>query len=128
MFKRDEEERRRKEEEERLEAAEREREAKRPRHHELDLNTLMDDIVPEELSELRSTFQFLLKTPRPKGISGDDAYAFSNEKEEKAEVKDLKEKLGRLKIVARAKVTQDRIYSAAYHPEPTKDLIFFGGE
>ena len=41
--------------------------------------------------------------------------------------KRLKEKLGKLKIVARAKVTQDRIYSAAYHPEPTKDLIFFGG-
>ena len=33
-----------------------------------------------------------------------------------------------MKIVARAKVTQDRVYSAAYHPDPTTDLIFFGGE
>lgn len=33
-----------------------------------------------------------------------------------------------LKVVSRAKVTQDRVYSAAYHPEITKDLIFFGGE
>jgi len=32
-----------------------------------------------------------------------------------------------LKVVARAKVMQDRVYSAAYHPDPTKDLIFFGG-
>lgn len=29
--------------------------------------------------------------------------------------------------MSRAKVTQDRIYSAAYHPEKSKDLIFFGG-
>jgi hypothetical protein len=32
-----------------------------------------------------------------------------------------------MKVVARAKVTQDRVYSAAYHPDPTMDLIFFGG-
>ena len=124
---RDEEQRRRQEEEERLEAAEREREAKRPRHHDLDLSTLTDDTSPEDLSELRATFQVVLKTPRPRGISGDDAYVFEDDKKEKAEVQELKEKLGKLKVVARAKVTQDRIYSAAYHPEPTKDLIFFGG-
>lgn len=29
-------------------------------------------------------------------------------------------------IRSRAKVTQDRIYSMAYHPEVTKDLIFVG--
>jgi hypothetical protein len=32
-----------------------------------------------------------------------------------------------LKVVAQAKVTAVRIYSAAYHPEVSKDLIFFGG-
>lgn len=31
-----------------------------------------------------------------------------------------------MKVISRAKVTQDRIYCAAYHPEVTKDLIFFG--
>ncbi|KAI0709427.1 WD40 repeat-like protein [Earliella scabrosa] len=123
---REEEERRRKEEDERLEAAEREREAKRPRHHDLDLPALTDDLAPEELSELRATFLEVLKTPRPRGTSGDDAYVFDDDKKEEAEVKELKVKLGKLKIVSRAKVTQDRIYSAAYHPEPTKDLIFFG--
>ncbi len=69
----------------------------------------------------------MLKTPQPKGTSGDDAYVFDNHKEEEAKVTELKQMFQKLKIVARAKVTQDRIYSAAYHPEPTKDLIFFGG-
>lgn len=94
----------------------------------MDLSTLADDLSQEELSKFRNTFQEVLKTPRPRGTSGDDAYVFDDENKEEAEVKDLKEKLGKLKIVARAKVTEDRIYSAAYHPEPTKDLIFFGGK
>lgn len=88
---------------------------------------MTEDIPPAELSELRSTFQTVLKTPQPRGTSGDDAYVFEEDEQEQAEVKALKERLGKLKIVARAKVTQDRVYSAAYHPEPTKDLIFFGG-
>ena len=92
------------------------------------MTTLTEDLPPKELSELRATFQVVLKTPRPKGTSGDDAYVFDDNKKEEAEVTELKKKLGKLKVVARAKVTQDRIYSAAYHPEPTKDLIFFGGK
>ncbi|KAI1794521.1 WD40 repeat-like protein [Ganoderma leucocontextum] len=120
------EDRRRKEEEERLEVSEREREAKRPRHHDLDLTTLLDDNSPEELAALRAAFQVVLKAPQPKGTSGDDAYVFDDHKQEEAEVKELKQRFKALRIVARAKVTQDRIYSAAYHPEPTKDLIFFG--
>lgn len=115
------------EEDQRLEAIEREREAKRPRHHDLDLTTLLDDESPEELSSLRTTLQVVLQTPQPKGTSGDDAYVFDNHKEEEAVVTELKQTFKKLKIVARAKVTQDRVYSAAYHPEPTKDLIFFGG-
>ena len=128
MPQRDEEERRRQEEEDRLAAVEREREAKRPRHHDLDLAKLTDDLSAEEMSRLRSTFQVLLKTPHPKDVSGDDAFDFDDDKQEHAELKNLKEKLSNLKVIARAKVTQDRIYSAAYHPEPTKDLIFFGGQ
>ena len=91
------------------------------------MTTLTEDLPPKELSELRATLQVVLKTPQPKGTSGDDAYVFDDNKKEEAEVTELKKKLGKLKVVARAKVTQDRIYSAAYHPEPTKDLIFFGG-
>ncbi|KAH9901093.1 WD40 repeat-like protein [Cubamyces lactineus] len=123
---REEEQKRREEEEERLAVAEREREAKRPRHHDLDLETLTEELTPEELTDLRSTLATILQTPHPKRTSGDDAYVYDSDTKENAEVKQLKETLGKLKVVSRAKVTQDRVYSAAYHPEPTKDLIFFG--
>jgi WD repeat-containing protein 76 len=53
---------------------------------------------------------------------------FAKDKMEAAEVAALRERFQNMKIVARAKVTQDRVYSAAYHPDPTTDLIFFGGE
>ncbi|KAH9945953.1 WD40 repeat-like protein [Epithele typhae] len=121
-----EEEQRRRGEEERREAEERERAAKRPRHHELDLDALADVASPEELSDLKSIFQTVLKTPRPRKKAAEDAFVFEDHKAEKAEVEELQEKMSKLKVVARAKVTQDRVYSAAYHPEPTKDLIFFG--
>lgn len=51
----------------------------------------------------------------------------ASESRETKEVKELKDKLQGLKVISRAKVTQDRVYSAAYHPEITKDMIFFGG-
>ena len=38
------------------------------------------------------------------------------------------ERLQNLKVVSRAKVTENRVYNAAYHPEKTKDIVFFGGE
>jgi len=53
---------------------------------------------------------------------------FAKDKKEAAEVAALRERFQNMKVVARAKVTQDRVYSAAYHPDPTTDLIFFGGE
>ena len=52
---------------------------------------------------------------------------FENDKKEDAEVEALREQLMDMKVVARAKVTQNRVYCAAYHPDPTMDLIFFGG-
>lgn len=125
---REDEDRRYKEEEERLAAEERAREAKRPRHHELDLETLAEQEEWESgvLSGLDSRLQSLLLTrhPRPKGDR--DAFVFDSSKKEDAEVAALRARLQDMKIVARAKVTQNRVYSAAYHPEPTKDLIFFG--
>ncbi|TCD66698.1 hypothetical protein EIP91_001053 [Steccherinum ochraceum] len=123
----EEEERRRKEEEERLEAEEREREAKRPRHQELDLNVLTEELDDVERTSLRSSFEQILKTANPRRAASLDAFTFDDDDAQEAtEVKDLKKRLGNLKVVARAKVCKDRIYSAAYHPEATKDLIFFG--
>jgi hypothetical protein len=46
-----------------------------------------------------------------------NAYAWDKEKSS-PEKERLGEELKNMKIVSRAKVTQDRIYSMAYHPEP----------
>ena len=53
---------------------------------------------------------------------------FDVDKEEDVEFKALQRRMKGLKVVSRAKVTTDRIYSAAYHPDPSKDLVFFGGK
>ncbi|KII88441.1 hypothetical protein PLICRDRAFT_161539 [Plicaturopsis crispa FD-325 SS-3] len=123
----EEEEKRRKEEEDaRLEAEEREREAKRPRHEDLDLITLGEEMDGLEVSALRTTFQSVTQTVHAKHVPDVDAYTFDSDKKHKEEVAKLRERLQGLKVVSRAKVTQNRVYSAAYHPEPTKDLVFFG--
>ncbi|KAI0797707.1 WD40-repeat-containing domain protein [Abortiporus biennis] len=70
--------------------------------------------------------QVIMKTKHPRGIADENSFAFENDKEDQREAKELKERLKGMKVVARAKVTEDRVYSAAYHPEVTKDLIFFG--
>lgn len=120
---------RQKEEEERLEAEERAREAKRPRHHELDLTTLGGDELDEnDVVGLNSVFEAVCKTSHPKRVGDAPDFTYDDDKQEAGEVEKLRSQLGKLEVVARAKVTQDRIYSAAYHPEPTKDLIFFGGK
>ncbi|EJD02328.1 WD40 repeat-like protein [Fomitiporia mediterranea MF3/22] len=122
------EKRRKQEEEERLAAEERAREAKRPRHHDLDLSTLMEPegATEGEKSDLKSTLQSIVQTPQPRRIAARDAFVYDDDASEKVEIERLRESLQKMKIVSRAKVTQDRIYSAAFHPEKSKDLIFFG--
>ena len=79
------------------------------------------------LSGLSSSLQSLLLARYPRRRGDRDAFVFDSSKREDAEVAALRARFQNMKIVARAKVTQDRVYSMAYHPEPTKDLIFFGG-
>lgn len=116
-----------KEAEERLEAEERARVAKRPRHQNLHLATLAEEHEPEELSTLSTALQKVAQSAQPKRPGDPEAFTFDDDKENPI-VSELREKLQSLKIVSRAKVTQNRIYSAAYHPEVSKDLIFFGGQ
>ena len=66
--------------------------------------------------------------PKPQPSGTYESFAYEDTKEEEREVAELKKKLSKLKIVARAKVTMDRVYCAQYHPEKSKDLIFFGGK
>ncbi|THH05759.1 hypothetical protein EW145_g4564 [Phellinidium pouzarii] len=125
---RDEEKQRQIELEERLEAEERARQARKPRHQDLDLKSLSEtaDMSPEELSALTMTLQTVAQKPQPRRTAEYDAFIFDDEVKEEQEVTRLKESLKKLKVASRAKVTQDRVYSAAYHPEKSKDLIFFG--
>ncbi|KZP19487.1 WD40 repeat-like protein [Athelia psychrophila] len=114
------EEARAREAEEALEAEERARAAKRPRHDDLVLATLVEDADPMDLSSLSEALKV---TSQPRRVGTVEAMS---ESREAREIQELRDKLQGLKVVSRAKVTQDRIYSAAYHPEVTKDLIFFG--
>ncbi|KAI3610521.1 hypothetical protein WG66_006944 [Moniliophthora roreri] len=117
------EERRAKEAEERIEAEEKARLAKRPRHDDLELKTLTED-DPDSANSLATQLQNVSQQPRRAGSV--NVFAYDDDKRHEREVADLRKKLQNLKVMSRAKVTQDRIYSATYHPEPTKDLIFFG--
>lgn len=65
--------------------------------------------------------------PRPRRSCTYESFAYEDTKEEERKITELKKKLKGLKIVARAKVTMNRVYCAQYHPEKSKDLIFFGG-
>ena len=65
--------------------------------------------------------------PRPQRPSAYESFVYEDTEDEEREVVGLKKTLTKLKIVARAKVTMNRVYCAQYHPEKSKDLIFFGG-
>lgn len=126
-----EEEQRRNAEDERLQAEERDRQAKKPRHQDLELESLLGIENTEDKDEqkvlwrLKDTMVNIWPTPRPSGTY--DSFTYEDTKEEEREVAQLRKKLTKLKIVSRAKVTMNRVYCAQYHPEKSKDLIFFGG-
>ncbi|KAF9483761.1 WD40 repeat-like protein [Pholiota conissans] len=105
-------------------ALERARIAKRPRHDILHFNTLAETDSPQDISELSTTMQSVVQEIRR--IGNPDDFVYSEEAKHVAAVKELREKVQNLKVVSRAKVTTNRVYCAVYHPEITKDLIFFG--
>ncbi|KAG8801953.1 hypothetical protein FRC17_006521, partial [Serendipita sp. 399] len=55
-----------------------------------------------------------------------DAGEITGSADKKNGKQNLEEDMKRMRVLAIAKVTDDRIYSMAYHPEKTKDLMFFG--
>ncbi|KAG6866957.1 hypothetical protein C0991_003873 [Blastosporella zonata] len=113
--------------EERLVAEERARMASRPRQHDLDLAILLGEEEQEEIPLLAATLQGIAQKTHPRRVADPEAFTYDGDNaKQKAEVVELRERLQSMKIVSRAKVTQDRVYSAAYHPEVAKDIIFFG--
>lgn len=121
---------RRQQENERLAAEERVREAKKPRHEELDLIQLTKtaEMEDDERNQLSLALQEIARNSHPRKVAGHSDFDYEDEKKEKVEVEHLRKQLQRMRVVSRAKVCDNRIYSSAYHPEKTKDLIFFGGE
>jgi WD repeat-containing protein 76 len=65
--------------------------------------------------------------PRPQRSGTYESFAYEDAEDEEREIAELKKTLTKLRVVARAKVTMNRVYCAQYHPEKSKDLIFFGG-
>ncbi|GJJ12106.1 hypothetical protein Clacol_006347 [Clathrus columnatus] len=108
-----------KEEQERFEREEREREAKKPRHQDLDLKTMGDELTSKEIGSLNSIFSNV--SCRSGGASKDIR------KIEEKEIDDLREAYSNVRIVSRAKVTQDRVYSSLYHPEKASANPFISG-
>ncbi|KZV86551.1 WD40 repeat-like protein [Exidia glandulosa HHB12029] len=119
------EEQRRKDEEAQWEADEKARAAKRPRHEQLDLTILGSDLSDEDLVSLRQTLRVTCDLKQPK-LVGDESMTWDDKETEDRDLGALKDAIKSMRVVSRAKVTQDRIYSMAYHPERSKDLIFFG--
>ena len=101
--------------------------AKQPRHEDLEMNALLENQGAEAVMALTGTFQVTLDSTYPRRVGTSTAFDYDEAKEKPA-VSELKEKLKDMTIVSRAKVTRERVYCAAYHPEVTKDLIFFGGK
>ena len=121
---------RRKLEDERLAAEEKAREAKKPRHDDLDLAQLtkMAEMEDDERNQLSLTLQEMARSAHPRRVAGHSDFVYEDSKKEKREVEELRKRLQGMQVVSRAKVCESRVYSSAYHPEKTKDLIFFGGE
>ncbi|QRW26986.1 WD repeat-containing protein [Rhizoctonia solani] len=111
------------EEAERLAAEE--RLAKMPRHQDLDFEVLAEDFEEEE-TKTWGVLQTALVQKKLKQQVGSWAPEVSDEKKMAQEKDNLVTELKKLTLVSRAKVCKERIYSAAYHPITTKDVIFFG--
>ncbi|KAJ7852171.1 WD40-repeat-containing domain protein, partial [Mycena olivaceomarginata] len=92
---------------------------KQARHHDLSLTTLANRL--EDAARLSAALRDVSQCTASIG----NAEAFNSQNAEPL-ISDLRDKLQDLQVVSRAKVTDRRIYSAVYHPEVSKDLIFFG--
>ncbi|KAG8718967.1 hypothetical protein FRC08_003948 [Ceratobasidium sp. 394] len=120
--KREAEEREAEEEAERL--LEAERIAKMPRHEDLDLETLAKDLEESELETWKTLQSSLVTEKYPRHVGDLDSDTEEAKMDRARE--DLAEELKKLVVTSRAKVCKERIYSIAYHPTITKDVVFFG--
>ncbi|KAF8636726.1 hypothetical protein AX17_003529 [Amanita inopinata Kibby_2008] len=109
---------------ERLAAEERARIAGLPRHQDLELSMLAEE--GQDIGPLTSELLTITHESYPRHVADTETYPHECDKQDATAAKELRQRLKSMKIISRAKVTQNRVYSCAYHPDIRKDLIFFG--
>lgn len=82
---------------------------------------------PQELSKLSTTMDSIAQFSDTRRSGDPEVFAFDDDKQHQSALAILRKQVQGLKVISRAKVTMNRVYSVAYHSEVTKDLIFFGG-
>ena len=97
----------------------------KPRHEQLDLGTLVgNEVDDDELEALRTHVKAVCKTSHPLR-TGDDSNDWgwddNDEERDDSDLAALKDACKSMRVVSRAKVTKERIYSMAYHPERVRD-------
>ncbi|CAE6491733.1 unnamed protein product [Rhizoctonia solani] len=102
-----------------------ERLAKMPRHQDLEFETLAEGF-DEEDTNTWDTLQSALVKNKYKQRVGSWTPELTDEKRMERDKDELVAELKKLSLVSRAKVCKERVYSIAYHPITTKDVIFFG--
>ncbi|KAG9090377.1 hypothetical protein FRC06_001113 [Ceratobasidium sp. 370] len=98
-----------------------ERVAKMPRHEDLELETLAKDFEESELETWKTLQASLVAEKYPRHIGSLDLDTEEAKMERARE--ELSKELKKLAVTSRAK---ERIYSVAYHPTITKDVVLFG--
>ncbi|KAG8853385.1 hypothetical protein FRB96_008175 [Tulasnella sp. 330] len=112
-------------EDERQAELERIREAHKPRHQDLDFAILGDDLKPAEIPKLRGLLSSLCSKKHARAV-GSGTTSRDDEITADDKLEELQTQARRARVRSRAKVTTDRVYSMAYHPETSKDVVFVG--
>jgi hypothetical protein len=105
---------------ERQDAAELARKAKEPRHEELELSKVLEDDADAKEEGEDGVGKHRTALLVQLGELCNDTYpraCAAGERVKATEKERMKADMAKMKVVARAKVTTDRIYSMAYHPE-----------
>jgi hypothetical protein len=65
-------------------------------------------------------------TPHPRPFPEDSSATYADSDTPSAALENLKAAFKGVKLRANAKVTNERVFSMAVHPDPTKNLVFVG--
>ena len=107
--------------------------ARLPRHFDLELSDIAVNLEEEDLPPLRSVLQALAQTASSSPAKDEEDIKgkrrvggmteFERKLNDKRMLGQLRKEFEGMTVKSRAKVTDDRIYSVAYHPEPVSSLL-----